>query len=146
MVDGLGAVAVGIEQERAVVVAAVLRPGPGLPVVGVAGLGARLPEGVDLLAGGRPEAHVEAPRRRLGVVGAGEREVLPFREGPGPVALVDAQGRQDRLVEPLRGLPVVDADRHVVEHREDTLGERVLGSTTAPSRGSRRARPRAGVP
>jgi hypothetical protein len=50
VVDGLGAVSVGVEQEAAVVVAAVLGPKPGRAVVAEAGLRPHLPEVVDMRA------------------------------------------------------------------------------------------------
>jgi hypothetical protein len=50
VVDRLGAVSVGVEQEAAVVVAAVLGANPGPPVVAVAGLRPRSPELVDVRA------------------------------------------------------------------------------------------------
>ena len=64
VVDGLGAVAVGVEQERPVVLARlVLGAQPGRPVVAIAGLGADSPELVDLVARRGHEADVEPPRR-----------------------------------------------------------------------------------
>ena len=50
VVDGLGAVAVGVEQEAAVVVGPVLRPGAGRTVIRMAGVDSGVPERVDLLA------------------------------------------------------------------------------------------------
>ena len=55
VMDGLRAVAVGVEQEGAVVVLAVLRTGAGRTVLAVARGGARAPEFVDELPGGRGE-------------------------------------------------------------------------------------------
>ena len=51
-VDGLDAVAVGIEQEGAVVLGRVLRPRAGLAVAGEAGFDAGAVEGVDELVRG----------------------------------------------------------------------------------------------
>ena len=70
--DRLDAVAVRVEQERAVVVVAVVRPWPGRPVVGVPGLRARLPERVDVLVRGSNEPDVEALRDPVLVLGCGE--------------------------------------------------------------------------
>ena len=120
VMDGLGAVAVGIKQERPVVVAAVLGPRPRSSVLGVPGSGALPPELVDLLARGRDERDVEPPGERTCVIGAGQREVLPLREHAGPVGPVDTQWRQDRVVEALGRGPVGHADRHVVEHASVT--------------------------
>src|SRR5215210_2030619 len=50
VMDGLDAVSVGVEQERAVVVAPILRSRAGPAVVLAAGVGARKPERVDVLA------------------------------------------------------------------------------------------------
>ena len=48
--DRFDTVAVGVEQEAAVVVAAVLRARPGLAVVAVAGVDTGLPEAIDVRA------------------------------------------------------------------------------------------------
>jgi hypothetical protein len=58
-VDGLDAVAVRIEQERAVVVGTVGRARPGCAVARVTAVDPRLPEGVDGRAVGRAEADVQ---------------------------------------------------------------------------------------
>ena len=93
VVDRLGAVAVGVEQERAVVVVAVLRPRPGRAVVAVAGLGAGAPERVDLLARAGAEGDVEAARDRLLASAAREREVVPLGEVRVAVARSTPSGR-----------------------------------------------------
>jgi hypothetical protein len=67
-VDGLGAVAVRVEQEGAVVVGAVPWPRPWLPVAWMTGLRADLPERVDVLARAGDERHVKA---------MGDRTVFP---------------------------------------------------------------------
>src|SRR4051812_23230703 len=101
VVHGLGTVAVGIEQEGPVVVVAVLGPRARPSVVGIAGIDARLPELVDLLARGRDEPDVEPRGTGVRVIGAGQLEVLPLRERARPVGPVYAQRRQDRVVEAL---------------------------------------------
>jgi hypothetical protein len=63
-VNRLRAVAVRVEEERAVVLGAVLGAEARSAVVGVAGLDPRLPERVDVGAGGGDEADVEVPGRR----------------------------------------------------------------------------------
>src|SRR5690242_10074477 len=84
--DRFGAVAVGVEQERAVVVLAVLRPRTGCAVVSIPGLCPDAPELVHQLPRRRGEADVEAARRGMPGVGSRERE-LPF---PDRVLLVAA--------------------------------------------------------
>jgi hypothetical protein len=56
MVGGLGAVAVGVEEEGAVVIRPVPGPRPGRAVVAMAGLGPGASEAVGMLARGRDEA------------------------------------------------------------------------------------------
>ena len=116
MMNGLGAVAVGIEQERAVVAVAVLGSRARLAVVGEPGLGSDAPERVDLLDRRRDEADVEPPGDRVLRIGARQQEVLPLRERARSVGLVDSEGGQHCVVETLRCGPVADADRDVVEH------------------------------
>src|SRR5205085_8725215 len=62
VVHRLGAVPVRIEQEAAVVIRPVLRPGARLAVGLVTGLGADAPELVDVLAGWCGKADVQAAR------------------------------------------------------------------------------------
>ena len=64
VVHGFGAVAVRVEEERAVVVVAVLRTQPGRAVVWVARGGTRLPELVDVSTRRGGEADVQPPRHR----------------------------------------------------------------------------------
>jgi hypothetical protein len=116
VVDRLGAVAVRVEQEGAVVVVAVLGTQPGRPVVAVAGLRARPPEGIDVLARGRDEADVQPPRHRVLLVGLRQGEVVPFGEVLIRGGRFDPDRLEDEAVEAHRGLTVGDADRDVVEH------------------------------
>jgi hypothetical protein len=113
----LGAVAVGVEQERAVVVVPVLGTGPGRAVVAVAGGGPDAPELVDVLARGRDERDVQAPGHRGLGARLSQREVVPLGELIVAVRLRDAERAQHRRVEPLRCLAGRGADRDVVEHR-----------------------------
>jgi hypothetical protein len=115
-VHRLGAVAVGVEQEAAVVVGAVLRARPGLAVGRVAGLDGRLPALVDALLRGCDERDVQPLRQGVLVVRLGQREVVPLRERPGAIRPVDPEDGQHRVVEALGRVPVADADRDVVEH------------------------------
>src|SRR5215210_4289296 len=106
VVHGLGAVAVVVQQERTVVVAAVLRPRPGRAVVAVAGLGADAPELVDVGPRGRDEAGVQPPRDDPLAAGVGQGEVGP------PIG----EGGQHGLVEALRGREVGRLQRDPLEH------------------------------
>src|SRR3954453_17905836 len=78
VVPGPGAVPIGIEQEGAVVVLAVLRPHPGLAVASVPVLRPRPPERVDERSGGGGEPDVQAGRQRPLRVASEEAEVVPF--------------------------------------------------------------------
>ena len=66
----LDAVAVWIEQERPVVLLAVLRPEPRLAVARVTGLRPGAPELIDLLARWRDEGDVQSARPRMLGLGA----------------------------------------------------------------------------
>jgi hypothetical protein len=112
VVHGFGAVPVRVEEERAVVVVAVLRAQAGRAIVAVAGVGAGAPELVHALTRRRDERDVEPPRHRLLFVGPREREVVPLRV----CRLLDAERPQHGLVEALRRLAVRDTNRDVVEH------------------------------
>src|SRR5204863_5945985 len=111
---GLGAVAIGIEEESAVVVIAVFRPRAGSAVVAVAAFRSRPPERVDKLARSRAEADVKVARDGVIVVGGRERE-LPLPDGVllvSPRAL-DPDRPQHGVVEALGRLAVGHADRDV---------------------------------
>jgi hypothetical protein len=126
VVDGLGAVAVGVEQEAAVVVGAVLGARAGLAVVAVAGVDAGLPERVHVLARRRGEADVHAARDRLLVVGRGERELVVVDEPVlGPDAL-GAERSQHDVVEAGGGLQVGGAEGDVVPHALRSTPDRAL--------------------
>jgi hypothetical protein len=122
VVHGLDAVAVRVEEERAVIVTRVLRTQACLTVALVAGFDAALPERIDLGARARPEADVQTARRCVTVR---DREVTPLGELRAAVAelagrsrLLESDRAQHGLVEALRRLTVADADRDVVDHSE----------------------------
>jgi hypothetical protein len=100
----LGAVAVGVQQERAVVLGRVDRPWAGRTVVAVAGVDAGLPEALDVLARRRDEADVQATCRSAR---SRERERSP---------VVVSEDRQQRRVEAHRRREVAHADGHTLEH------------------------------
>jgi hypothetical protein len=101
VVDRLGAVAVRVEQERAVVVGRVLRALARRAVVAVAGGRADPPELVDELARRRQPGDVQAPRDRVVRVRGGEREVVPLGEVVARVRLLAPERAQQGRVEPL---------------------------------------------
>jgi hypothetical protein len=130
VVHGLDAVAVRVEEERAVVVTGVLRAQAWPTVALVAGFEAALPERIDLGARARPEADVQTGRR---FITARDREVAPRGELRAAVAelagrsrLLDAYRAQHSLVEALRSLTVADADRDVVDHSERSTDSAAL--------------------
>jgi hypothetical protein len=115
-VDGLDAVAVGVEQEPAVVVGPVLWAGSRLAVARPAGVDTRAPEGVDPLVRPRDEPDMLEMRRRVLVRRVCEREVAPLREPRAVVARLDPERGEDRRVEALRRRAIRDPDRDVAEH------------------------------
>src|SRR6266542_4808200 len=116
VVHRFGAVAVRVEQERTVVVVAVLGTLARLAVVAVAGTRPRAPELIHELARRSEERHMQAPGHRLLLACLRNGEVAPFREPLARVCPLDADRAQHRLVEPLRRLAVRHTNRHVVEH------------------------------
>src|SRR4051794_33022072 len=115
-VDGLDAVAVGVEQEPAVVRRAVLRARPRRAVLAVPRVDAGLPERVDLRAVAGAEADVEPARQRMLAVRRPDIPVLPLDQLGVRMARLDAQDAQDGAVEALGGREVRDGDADVVEH------------------------------
>jgi hypothetical protein len=114
--DGLDRVAVGVEQERAVVVRAVLGPRPRLAVGGVAGVDTGAPEGVRELRRGRHEPGVEPGADDAALLDRHDREVAPLDD----VVLLDvgpdAERREHGVVEAPGGGEVRHPDVNVVEH------------------------------
>ena len=143
VMDGLDAVAVGVEQEGAVVVVAVLGPRAGGAVVAVARLASRP-------ARTRPRARASARRRRragaghrLLRVGGGEREVVPLGEASSLYVVGDAE----RLRAPCRRSAGRPRDRRPGSSRGRTRLRaaaqlRVLAHESSAS-GSRARAPRA---
>ena len=115
VVHRLGAVAVRVEQQAAVVVRGVLRTQTGRAVVPVTGVDARAPERIDDLARRCQERNVQPARHRMLVRRRGNREIAPL--GALVVfASLEAEHPEHGVVEPLGGSAVGDADLHVVEH------------------------------
>jgi hypothetical protein len=116
VVDGLDVVAVGVEDERAVVARRVVGADARPAVVGAARGERRRVEGVDLRAGVGGERDVATGRGR---VAGGEDEVIEVvgaERGPvrvlAPLRLLDEpQRRERRQVEAPAGGPVADADK-----------------------------------
>src|SRR5437899_5921573 len=115
-VDRLDAVAVGVEQEPAVVRRAVLPARPRRALVTVPRVDARLPERVDLRPVARAEAGVEPAGHRVPGVRRPDVPVLPLDQLGVRMAGLDAQDAQDGAVEALGGRHVRDGDADMVEH------------------------------
>ena len=96
VVNGLGAVAVGVEEKRAVVVVPVLGPRARRAVVAISRLRPGAPESVDLRPGRRDEGDVEAPRHGILFVCLGEREVGPLGESSGRCGFSRPRARRAR--------------------------------------------------
>jgi hypothetical protein len=80
-VDGFEAVAGAVFEKCRVVVVGVIGSRAGGPVVGEAGVDAGAREAIDLSTGRRDEREVDAPGDRMVLVGLGQSEVPPDREG-----------------------------------------------------------------
>jgi hypothetical protein len=120
--NGLGAVSIGIDEERAVVVGAVFGARAGRPVVPVPRRRARLPEAVDVRPGRRGERDVQAPGHRLPGRGRRQREVVPLDQLLAGVGLLDLDRAQHRLVELPGRSKVGRPDPDMVEHRHTLAG------------------------
>ena len=116
MEDGLDVVAVGVEDERAVIALVIDRALARRAVVTVPGLDRRPVERLDLLAALRDERDVDVLAQRLAVLC--NREVAPLRQPLVrvlPAELV-AERQEHRRVERLRGLEVGHPKRDVIDH------------------------------
>src|SRR6185437_14817943 len=114
--DRLDAVAVGVEQEAAVVRGAVLRARPRRAVVAVARIDPRLPERIDLSAVASAKPDMEPTAQRVLAIGRPDVPVLPLHQLSVRMAWLGAQDAQDGAVEPLGGREVGYGDGDVVEH------------------------------
>ena len=124
--DRLDAVAVGVEQEGAVVRGAVLRARARRSVVAVPGVDTRLPERVDLRAVAGAEADVEPACQRVLAVRRADGPVVPLDERGVRMPGLDTKDAQDRAIEALGGREVRDGEADVVEHpAEATVDEPV---------------------
>src|SRR5207248_5902616 len=110
VMDGLGAVPVGIEHERAVVILTVLRTQAGLAVALVARGGRRTPRCIDSVPGRRRERDMQAPGHRPVVARLREPEAVPFVEVLAGVRDRKSERREQRLVETPTRVAVGDAD------------------------------------
>ena len=124
-VDRLDAVAVGVEQEPAVVRRAVLRARPRRAVVAVPRVDPGLPERVDLRAVAGAEADVEPTGHRLLTVRRSDVPVVPLDQLCVRMAGLDGQDAQDGAVEALGGREVRDGDANVVEHQVEATVARL---------------------
>ena len=79
---------------------------------------------------------MEVPRRRPILVRLGDRDVLPLEEVAAAVGLAVAELSERELVEAVRGLDVLDADRDVIE---DVQHRAIVPLPTTRCRGGRLA-------
>src|SRR5207302_294187 len=114
--DRLGAVAVGVEQEPAVVRRGVLRARPRSAIVAVARVDAGPPKRVDLRAVAGAEADVEPAGHRVLAVRRPNGPVLPLDQPGVRVTGLDAQHGEHGAVEALRRGEIRNGDSDVVEH------------------------------
>jgi len=127
LVDGLDAVAVGIEQEGAVVGRAIVAARSGRAVVAVARVDTCLPERVDLRAVTGAEADVQPAGHGVLRVRRPNPPVVPSDHVGARVARLDAQGAQHGAIEALRRREIGVADTDVVEHRGNATVARPSG-------------------
>src|SRR5207248_4928228 len=120
--DRLDAVAIGVEQEPAVVRRGVLRAQPRSAVVAVPRIDARPPERVDLRAVAGAEADVESAGHRVLAVRRPNGPLLPLDQPGVRVTGLGAQRGEHGAVEALRRGEIRNGDPDVVEHpREATV-------------------------
>jgi hypothetical protein len=100
-VDSLDAVAVGIEQEAAVIRWAVLRAGPGWASVAVARVDPGLPERVDLGAVAGTEADVQPAGHPMLMIRRAYPPVVPPDQVGARLARLDAKNAEEGAVKPL---------------------------------------------
>ena len=116
VMDRLDAVAIRVEQERAVVGRAVVRARPRRAVAGVPRVDPGPPERVDLRAVARAEANVQPAGDQVLAVRRTDPPVVPPDDVGARVTRPGAQGVQHGAVEALGGREVRVVDTDVVEH------------------------------
>jgi hypothetical protein len=130
VIDRLGAVAVGVEEECAVVRRRVFGARAGLAIALVAGGSSDAPELVDECARRRDEPDMQSARR-IGILEDEQFVVAPRRPAV-PVMFRDAERRQNELVEALRRLAVGCANRDVIEQAVELSGSSASRSRLRP--------------
>lgn len=112
----LGAVAIEVAEEGAVIPGRVLGALARRPIVLIAGAGSSPPELIDPLPRWCDEGDVQVPGRRMLGRGAEEAELVPLDPTVGGTRRLDAERAENSAVKALRRTEIIGTDRDVVEH------------------------------